>query len=1368
MFNKEVEGEALLQEVKLPQKLERAIGNLNLNLGAKKGVEFFQCLVQNLASALEVEYAFVGKVIQSVPEKIRTIAVGNGGAIVDNFEYELAHTPCEHILQKKPGNVCIYEGKIKQKFPEDYLLGEMGAESYLGVPLFNGKGEVIGLIAVLSCQPLKHPQLAQEILSFFAFRGAAELERQEEEEKFNVLLARERIIKQTALHIHQSLNLGDILETTVAEIRAILNCDRVLVYQLATDFSGRVVAESVGEGWRKIFGVKIEDSCYTDQLLSNYYKGVKTAINNIERVDLTASYRQLLQEFQVKANLVIPVVIKKSAAEGYLWGWLIAHQCSAPREWQESEFLLLEQLAVQLAIAIQQSHTYEQVQRELIKRKAVEKALRKLNEALEERVAKKTNELRQINEELSYQKQALDQMALVSITDRRGMITYVNEKFCEVSQYAAGEIIGKNNRIINSGYHDQSFFRELWQTIIQGKLWRGEIKNKRKDGSYYWVDLTIVPFVDEWGKAFQYLAISFEITERKNAEVKVIESEEKLNKLITNMAEGILVVNQGGLIRFVNPMVTRLLGYSQEELLNVHFGIPLESSEYQEIQLICKDHRAIFVDLRVTTINWEGELAYLASIRDITERKEVEEKLRRSRKFLQLVMDNIPQFIFWKDCNSVYLGCNQNFALSAGLKKPEDIVGKTDYELPWTKAESDFYRACDRRVMQNNKSAFNLIETQRTLEGKTIWLDTNKIPLHDEFEQVIGVLGTYENITYRKEAEEKLQQQLAAIEAAVDGIAILVGDTYMYLNQAHVKMFDYESAEELMGKTWRELYPPEEITRFEQMVLPLLFQKKEWRGEATGKRKNGSTFAQEISLTLTDNGNIICVCQDISERKEIEAQIRQSEAQFRAIFEQAAVGIAQTGLDGDFIQVNEKLCKLLGYSRAQFLRKNVSDITHPDEREIDNKFFGKLLTGEIETFTREKRYLHKNGGIVWVKMTVSLVLKSSGEPDYFIGVLEDISERKQAEAALIHSEEKLNSILNSIEDVVWSVKADMSELIYINSQVEKIYGRSPEEFYSNINLWLEVVHPEDRPVVAKVFEQILTTGYQDSEYRIVQPSGKIRWVRARGSLIYDQNGQLLRLDGITTDITEKKQAEEEIEKALSREKELNSLKTRFITMTSHEFRTPLAVISSSAGILNTFGDKLSEAKKREHIQIIENYVQHITELLEDILTINRTETGNLDFKPETFELLGVCQNLVAEMQLSTNQHTIVFTPHCDELNVYLDKKILRQILINLLSNGIKYSPNGGEINFVLNTYNSIIKFKIKDRGIGISPADMKHLFESFYRGGNVEQIQGTGLGLAIVKKCVEVHRGKVTVASKINVGTTFTVTLPLSQSPKPI
>jgi signal transduction histidine kinase len=217
-------------------------------------------------------------------------------------------------------------------------------------------------------------------------------------------------------------------------------------------------------------------------------------------------------------------------------------------------------------------------------------------------------------------------------------------------------------------------------------------------------------------------------------------------------------------------------------------------------------------------------------------------------------------------------------------------------------------------------------------------------------------------------------------------------------------------------------------------------------------------------------------------------------------------------------------------------------------------------------------------------------------------------------------------------------------------------------------------------------------------------------------------------------------------------------------MASHEFRTPLSTILAASQLLECCGTEWNEPEKiARNLQRIQSSVKNIIQLLDDILTINRAETGKLEFNPQLLNLERLCSYFVEEMQLSIEaQHTIIFTARGECHQAYLDGKLLRSILGNLLSNAIKYSPQSSNINFTLYCDLENAFLEIQDRGIGILPVDRQRLFEPFHRGKNVRNIPGSGLGLAVVKKCVELHGGSIDFTSEVGVGTTWLVTLPLA------
>ncbi len=274
-------------------------------------------------------------------------------------------------------------------------------------------------------------------------------------------------------------------------------------------------------------------------------------------------------------------------------------------------------------------------------------------------------------------------------------------------------------------------------------------------------------------------------------------------------------------------------------------------------------------------------------------------------------------------------------------------------------------------------------------------------------------------------------------------------------------------------------------------------------------------------------------------------------------------------------------------------------------------------------------------------------------------------------------------------------------------------------------------------------------------------------------------------------LLQEKQAEREIIKALEQERELNELRSRIVTMVSHEYRTPLTAILSSAELLECYWEKWDEEKRLKHLERIQIAATHLTQLVSDVLSINEVESGQLGFNPVPVNLDLLCHEAIAQLRLSpASPHQIILNYHGGDLPVVLDAKLVQQMLTNLLSNSIKYSPKGGKIELeiiyydrasltenhslfltdseVENLDSSVTIFRVKDQGFGILPHEQAQVFNAFHRGSNVGTIQGTGLGLAIAKKCVELHRGEISIDSQVGVGTTVTVTLPSRIDPLPL
>ncbi len=373
----------------------------------------------------------------------------------------------------------------------------------------------------------------------------------------------------------------------------------------------------------------------------------------------------------------------------------------------------------------------------------------------------------------------------------------------------------------------------------------------------------------------------------------------------------------------------------------------------------------------------------------------------------------------------------------------------------------------------------------------------------------------------------------------------------------------------------------------------------------------------------------------------------------------------------------------------------------------------------------------------------------------------EIAERKRSEQALRESEERFRSLIENALDIITVLGAD-GTVRYASPAFERVLGYKPAECVGKNPV--QYIHPDD--VISAIYTFINVRQNPGValpiELRFQHKDGSWRMLEAISKKFIDQVG-VTSVVVNCRDITERNRTEE-IRTALKKEKELSELKHIFFSLASHEFRTPLSTILMATQLLQYLNCECPKEKILRNLQRIEVAAKHMTHLLDEILTINRAETGKLDFHPKLLDLEKFCRNLVEEMQSSAgNQYTITWSSIGPRQNAYMDEKLLSSIITNLLENAIKYSHKGGHVHLALVREPGKAIFRIRDEGIGIPQEDIGQMFEPFHRGKNVDRIAGTGLGLTVVKKCVELHGGTITAASVVGAGTTFTVTLPLKR-----
>ncbi|HMM84054.1 PAS domain S-box protein [Azohydromonas sp.] len=500
------------------------------------------------------------------------------------------------------------------------------------------------------------------------------------------------------------------------------------------------------------------------------------------------------------------------------------------------------------------------------------------------------------------------------------------------------------------------------------------------------------------------------------------------------------------------------------------------------------------------------------------------------------------------------------------------------------------------------------------------------------------------------------------------------------------------------------------------------------------------------------------------DKRRADDALRKSEEQYRLLVEHASEGIliSQRGV---LRFVNPRIVELAGRPAPELLGRNLLDFVHPDEHATLTDLYRRRRAGSTLPVHAEFRVVRPDGGVVWVE-TSGVDVEWEGQRAV-LSFLIDITQRHALEESLKHTLEERETVLD--RSMVGIAFLDpQGRLRWANPALGRIFGtdtdalvgRSLEPFYASRDSYLATGAAVTAAVRAG-------QGYE-TELTMRRSDGGSFWAHLSGKAV---NARDLSRGTVwaVMDIDTRKRAEQEIRSAFEKHKELGELKSRFVSMTSHEFRTPLATILSSTDLLEHYAERLPAAERAELLATIRQAVQRMTRLLDDVLLIGKAEAGRLAFRPVEVDLCALCRSAAMEAERAapraaathdagTRAHVVLDLP-AGELRVRADDKLLRFILGNLLSNALKYSPAGGDVVLTLRADAQALSIAVADRGIGIPPEDLPRLFEPFHRGRNVGTLPGTGLGLAIVRKAVDLHGGRIEVDSAPG-ATRFVVTLP--------
>ncbi|MBA3594237.1 MAG: PAS domain S-box protein [Polaromonas sp.] len=524
-----------------------------------------------------------------------------------------------------------------------------------------------------------------------------------------------------------------------------------------------------------------------------------------------------------------------------------------------------------------------------------------------------------------------------------------------------------------------------------------------------------------------------------------------------------------------------------------------------------------------------------------------------------------------------------------------------------------------------------------------------------------------------------------------------------------------------------------------------------------------------LSFALADRINVVQAEKEQAqaatqaEHAMVEA-LSQSQERYRTVLQEretilanSIVGIAFLTAEGRFRWANQAMRDILGVGDQIHTSMEPFYLSREEYLRVGGEVAACIREGRA--YQTEIQMLQYDGARIWISLSGKAVSPrdlSQGT----VWVMMDITRRKELEAELLRTSSEREAILNSaLVGIVLSVARKHE---WVNEKFAEMVGYPRDALIGHSSERLHIDSAAWASFGQVAAQALRASGTHACELQLRRRNGELFWVQMGGNCLRPEHPEA----GVIwtfLDITERKKSEEDTREALAQQRELNELRSRFVAMTSHEFRTPLATILSSGEILKHYGDRLPAQEKSDTLDSIADSVQRMMRMLDRVLLIGKAEAQMLEFKPRPLDLQALCHQLIVEARLlqpgSQCELQLDYAAGV-EPGLY-DEKLLRHIFSNLLSNALKYSPGGGHVLFRVSADKQGMVFEVSDQGIGIPADELSHLFESFHRASNVGSIPGTGLGLAIVKNAVNMHGGSVSVSSQAGAGTCFTVRLPV-------
>lgn len=971
----------------------------------------------------------------------------------------------------------------------------------------------------------------------------------------------------------------------------------------------------------------------------------------------------------------------------------------------------------------------------------------------------------------------------IIIFDEEFNINYVNESFFAFNLTAAfskEDILGKS--ILSDKKIGFSSLSKEIRTLANGESFESELKKiKSLEGNELRIIAKASSIFDE--EIFKGGIIIIEDLKSLTSASDDKFSYDNLLKSLFPIADAALITNMNGEVILFSASEKLKFKQTLKSLREI-FGIESENaikemyeklkegnSNLQEVNLaLGKLHEELLVNVKIIPINHIGSNTALVLIKDVTEELEskiaLENEINELRRY-QAITSSIVDAVIGINFNGEIRFWNESSEKIFGFSRSQ-VYGKF-ISIIFPSINEDYFQILRDELTERKRWEGDLYV--ETVEGTKEIYDVRMGLTGDEESKSIVILCS--SVTERYLSEKELRQSEERFRNIVTNsreyiCTLDLNGRINYANPHFAQSFGY-SEDELYNRYFTDLVDPEFLEDNKLEILPeklISFQ----LNEIPLVKQNG-----EIVFVLASFASVkeqdgtpkyyIAVLTDITEKKQAEKDL----LLIKTVFEASQDGIAVT-VNGTIILVNNSFIKMLGYqSEDDLVGGSFYEFIVDSDRERIENIFHDLEHGEVE-INRIEFDLIKNDGSTF-SVADSVAKYGVDENMFLVSVLRDVTIEKQNRDALLKSEERYRSITENIEESLWTAEQRDGKLkvVLYTPAIKDITGFSSEEFLEDDKKWMKIIHPDDAETVMSKMKRLYSDPGRFSDafqYRIINHDGNIVWLENKINIIRDDKGAIQKIYGLVSDISFKKKAEEELKSSAENLKKLNEAKDRFLSIISHDLRTPFSSILGFTDYLLSEKD-VDPEKQRTYIKLIQDSSKSMLSLVNSLLDFTRIQTGRVRFEPERISAKNIIQKSINMLSGTTMQKKISLKSFVgDDVFVHADATLLLQVFNNLISNAIKFTNPGGEIIITSqpNVAERGFEFRVKDNGIGIKQEDLGKLFnvDSKFTTPGTSGEKGSGLGLSLVQEIIEKHGGKISVESELGKGTEFIFTMPVS------